>query len=88
MAKSILPKVFLSEKNLHSFAKLNSMHASDHEDDIACLTNDTKRIAIFPHSVCEPRLVQPLNSVAHIFLKSSFKARFCVWLPLVNSLKS
>lgn len=72
MAKSILPNVFLSEKNVHSFAKLNSVHASDREDDIACLTSDPKRIAIYLHSVYEPRLVKPLNSVVHIFLKVIF----------------
>lgn len=67
MAKSVLPIIFLTEKNLHSFAKLNSVYESDSENDIARLTNDTKRTSIYLHSVYEPRLAKPLNSVALIF---------------------
>lgn len=46
MVKSVLPKFFLSE-NLHSFTNFNHVYTSDCGDDIACLTNETKRTSIY-----------------------------------------
>lgn len=46
MVKSVLPKFFLSE-NLRSFTNFNHVYTSDCGDDIACLTNETKRTSIY-----------------------------------------
>lgn len=86
MVNSVSPETFLSE-NLHSFTSFNRVYMSDCGDDIACLVHDIKRTSVYPLPVYEPdfRTSKFWNSYLE---KSSFRAKFLIWVPLVNLFKS